>query len=44
MIAAPKIVEPTFPFKCPNSRSVSTVILTEVAVSTVPTNTAFIHS
>ena len=39
--AAPRIVVPTFPFSLPISRSVSTVILTDVAVSTTPTNTAF---
>ena len=40
IIAALKIVVPTFPFSFPISFSDSTVILTEVAVKIVPTNTA----
>ena len=39
--AAPRIVVPTAPFNLPISLSVWTVILTEVAVSTTPTNIHF---
>ena len=36
MMAAPRIEAPTLPRNFPISRSVSTVILTDVAVKTVP--------
>ena len=39
--AAPRMVVPTLPFKRPSSRNVSTVILTDVAVSTTPIKTDF---
>ena len=38
--AADKIVVPTFPFKWPSSRRAWTVMVTEVAVSTQPRNSA----
>ena len=37
IIAAPKMDVPIFPFNFPISRSVSTVMLTDVAVKTMPT-------
>ena len=40
MMAADKIVVPTFPFKWPSSRRAWTVMVTEVAVSTQPRNSA----
>ena len=44
IIAAPKIVVPIFPLSFPISLSVSTVIDTDVAVSTTPINIAFRNS